>query len=131
MANISNPISEGPHPHSDVLPTGRNTYQFDPRMVPTEAAYTRGAEIAENTISHYYKNTVVTRRAWPLSCGGSETSKTQGETIGQILRYLGFRVVRKKVSGISNWGYPLENWGGRASMWLSICAGFSATFFPM
>ncbi len=115
----------------DVLPTGRNTYQFDPRMVPTEAAYTRGAEIAENTISHYYKK----HRCYPKSTAiilwGFETSKTQGETIGQILRYLGFRVVRKKsVWNLQLEVIPLEELGRpRIDVVVNMC-GFFRDLFP-
>ncbi|NJL44917.1 MAG: cobaltochelatase subunit CobN, partial [Leptolyngbyaceae cyanobacterium SM2_3_12] len=34
-------------------PTGRNTYQFDPTKLPTDSAYERGAQIAEQTLQQY------------------------------------------------------------------------------
>ncbi|MBD3240595.1 MAG: DUF3479 domain-containing protein, partial [Chitinivibrionales bacterium] len=39
----------------EVLPTGRNSFQFDPRRVPSEEALRRGAEIAENTLRYYHE----------------------------------------------------------------------------
>ncbi len=78
----------------EVLPTGRNSYQFDPRLVPSEEACRRGKEIAENTLAHYREH----HGAWPESTAvilwGFETTKTRGETVGQVLAYLGVRVVQ-------------------------------------
>ncbi|MHA1384057.1 MAG: magnesium chelatase subunit H [Candidatus Helarchaeota archaeon] len=75
------------------FPTGRNTYQFDPRLIPSETAYSRGAEIADETLKMYYKK----HGKYPQSIGiilwGFETAQTRGESIGQILRYLGVRAV--------------------------------------
>lgn len=79
----------------DVLPTGRNSFQFDPRLVPSEAAYERGREIAEATLAEYHR----LHDRWPESVAvilwAFETAKTRGETVGQILGYLGIRPVRK------------------------------------
>ncbi|MEF3305200.1 cobaltochelatase subunit CobN [Paenibacillus sp. GYB003] len=76
----------------DVLPSGRNLVQFDPRAVPSRTAAERGAAVAEQSIRQYreahgdYPNTTA------VVLWGIETSRTQGETIGQILHYLGVRV---------------------------------------
>ena len=78
----------------EMLPTGYNIVQFDPRAVPSEAAFERGAEAAENTIRMYREEH---GGAYPDSVAvvmwGLETSRTQGATLGQILTYLGFRMV--------------------------------------
>ncbi len=78
----------------EMLPTGYNIVQFDPRAVPSEAAFERGAQAAENTIEMYraendgkYPDSVA------IVMWGLETSRTQGATVGQILTYLGFRMV--------------------------------------
>ncbi|MHA1381087.1 MAG: magnesium chelatase subunit H [Candidatus Helarchaeota archaeon] len=75
------------------FPTGRNTFQFDPRLIPSEAAYSRGFEIAEETLRKYFKK----YKKYPESIGlilwGFETAQTRGETVGQILSYLGVRAV--------------------------------------
>lgn len=79
----------------EVLPTGRNIYQFDPNKIPSESAYIRGAEIAENTLEIYLK----INKNYPESVGiilwGFETTQTHGETIGQILKYLGVKITKK------------------------------------
>ncbi|MEM0333697.1 MAG: cobaltochelatase subunit CobN, partial [Candidatus Aenigmatarchaeota archaeon] len=79
----------------EVLPTGRNIYQFDPNKIPTEAACVRGFEIAQNTLNTYFK----AYGSYPKKVGiilwGFETTQTQGETIAQILNYLGVKIVRK------------------------------------
>lgn len=75
----------------EVLPSGRNLFQFDPRAVPSVTAAERGARTAENSIRQYYN----THGAYPgttaIVLWGLETSRTQGETIGQILWYMGVR----------------------------------------
>ncbi|MEJ5300546.1 MAG: magnesium chelatase subunit H [Thermodesulforhabdaceae bacterium] len=115
----------------DVLPTGRNSFQFDPRLVPSEEACLRGMEIAENTINHYKK----IHGVYPESAGvilwGFETTKTRGETVGQILGYLGVRVVHnsnpyhKKIEVI-----PLKELGRpRIDCLVQIC-GFFRDMYP-
>lgn len=77
----------------EVMPSGFNLFQFDPRFIPSKSAFLRGKEVAENTISEYFEM----HNKYPKSTGiilwGLETSRTQGETIGQILTYLGVKVV--------------------------------------
>ncbi len=115
----------------EVLPTGCNTYQFDPRQVPTEAAAARGAEIAENTLQHYYRLHGTYPRCTALVLWGFETAKTQGETVGQILHYLGLKAVREK----GGWGarvavIPLEELGRpRIDVVVNMC-GFFRDLFP-
>jgi len=115
----------------DVLPTGFNINQFDPTKVPTETAVERGDEIAKNTLNTYLEQ----EGSYPESIGmvlwGFETSNTGGETIGQILSYLGVRVKR----GFGSWNpelqlIPLEELKRpRIDVHLSIC-GFFRDMFP-
>lgn len=115
----------------DILPTGYNLYQFDPRLIPTDAAYRRGAIIADNTIAAYLKE----ENEYPISTAvilwGIETSRTQGESLSQILSYLGVRV---KNTG-SNWSpkyevIPLEELRRpRIDVTINIC-GFFRDMFP-
>lgn len=81
-----------------MLPAGRNLVQFDPRLVPTAAAADRGAKIARETLEQYREK----HGTYPNSCAviawGLEVSKTQGETIGQIMEYLGIRLADKSSS---------------------------------
>ena len=80
----------------EVLPSGYNMYQFDPRMVPTETAMDRGKEISQNTIENYRKQDGEYPKSIAIILWGLETSRTQGETVGQILNYLGVKVVSRK-----------------------------------
>ncbi len=114
-----------------ILPTGRNLTQFDPTRVPTQTAIERGAEIAENTISAYLKK----EGRFPESTGvilwGFETTKTGGETVGQILRYLGVRLVRDAGSWTPRLEVvPLAELGRpRIDALVNIC-GFFRDMFP-
>ncbi|MCM3701631.1 cobaltochelatase subunit CobN [Paenibacillus macerans] len=75
----------------EVLPSGRNLYQFDPRAVPSLTAAERGARTAENSIRQYYERHGEYPGTTAIVLWGLETSRTQGETIGQILHYMGVR----------------------------------------
>ena len=39
----------------EVFPTGSHGYALDPRLIPSKAAYLRGAKIAEETLRLYYQ----------------------------------------------------------------------------
>ncbi|MFP4475678.1 MAG: magnesium chelatase subunit H [Desulfatibacillaceae bacterium] len=115
----------------EVLPTGRNSYQFDPRLVPSEEACRRGAEIAENTLAHYKALHGEYPNSTAVILWGFETTKTRGETVGQVLAYLGVRVVQgsnpyhKKIEAI-----PLGELGRpRVDCLVQIC-GFFRDMFP-
>ncbi len=75
----------------EVAPTGRNMYQFDPRSTPTPSAIRRGSEIAETTLRHYVEQHGEYPSSVAVVLWGLETTKTHGETVAQILRYLGVR----------------------------------------
>lgn len=115
----------------EVLPSGCNLYQFDSRLVPSAAAMDRGREICENTLNAYRQET----GKWPESTAvilwGLETSRTQGETLGQILSYLGIRRVRSgSVWNLKLEIIPLEELGRpRIDVTVNIC-GFFRDMFP-
>ena len=71
--------------HPEILPTGYNLYQFDPRLIPTKTAYIRGEKICLNTLESYKEE----EGEYPLSTAvilwGLETSRTQGRSFSQIL----------------------------------------------
>ena len=114
----------------DVLPTGRNIYQFDPLKVPTESAVERGKITVKSIINEYLKK----HGRYPESIGvvlwGFETTKTYGETVAQILEYIGVRVIHvtpweKKLEVV-----PLEKLGRpRIDVVVTIC-GFFREMFP-
>lgn len=110
----------------ETLPTGRNSYQFDPRLVPSPEAMRRGKEIAENTLEHYR----LLHGSYPKSVAvilwGFETTKTRGETVAQVLSYLGVRIAphsnpyHKELQAI-----PIEELGRpRIDCLVQICGFF-------
>jgi len=115
----------------EVLPTGRNSYQFDPRLIPSDEAIRRGGQIADNTL-HQYR---ALHGQWPNSVGvilwGFETTKTRGETVGQVLHYFGVRIA----PGANPWykqleAIPLAQLGRpRVDCHIQIC-GFFRDMYP-
>jgi len=82
----------------DILPSGRNLVQFDPRLVPTKTAYERGAKAAQLAVEQYKKQTGSYPDTTAVILWGLETSRSQGETVGQILYYLGLRLRTDRAS---------------------------------
>ena len=114
----------------EVLPSGRNLYQFDQRLVPSPTAMQRGGEIARQTLERFAAEGGTTPGSVAVILWGLETSRTQGETIGQILYYWGVRCRRgsmgKKVYEI----IPLAELGWpRIDVTINIC-GFFRDMFP-
>ena len=113
------------------MPSGYNLYQFDQRFVPTLTAYQRGVRTAENTINTYYKEYGTYPNSTAVILWGLETSRTHGETIGQIMGYLGARLAK----GNSAWNpkyelIPIEELGRpRIDVTINIC-GFFRDLFP-
>ncbi len=77
----------------EILPAGYNLYQFDPRLIPTSAAFERGQKICRTTLNMYYRENGSYPQSVALILWGLETSRTQGETFSQILAYLGVRMM--------------------------------------
>ena len=112
------------------LPTGCHGYAFDPRLIPSKAAYLRGIKIAEETLTRYYEKHKSYPETVAVVLWGFETMGTRGETIGQILQYLGVKLVRKH--GPWSWDLeviPLEELGRpRIDVLVTICGIFRDTF---
>ena len=75
----------------DVLPTGRNLYTADPRMLPTPTAMDMGALAADEVIRAHLQSHGEMPRALMVDLWGSATLRTGGEEIAQSLAYLGCR----------------------------------------
>jgi cobaltochelatase CobN len=116
----------------EVLPTGYNLYQFDPRLVPSVVAMERGAKIAKNTLDQYWKEHGCYPNSTAVILWGLEASRTQGETVGQILYYLGVGVERKKNQFLPSFVIiPQEELDRpRINVVINIC-GFFRDMFPM
>lgn len=126
-ANLAGDIVRYP----DILPSGNNIFQFDPRLVPTETAYDRGWKLAQQAIQHYYLKHGSYPKSTAIVCWGLETSRTQGETVGQILAYLGIRVINSSAPFEKKYQIiPLsELKRPRINVVVNIC-GFFRDMFP-
>ncbi len=115
----------------EIFPTGYNLYQFDPRLIPGEIACRRGALAARKTWEEYRRRHGVFPQSTAVVLWGLETSRTQGETIGQILHYLGIRFRgRKSLYQPLYEIIPLEELGRpRIDVVINIC-GFFRDMFP-
>ena len=117
--------------HPDILPTGYNLYQFDCRSVPSDTAASRGAAIAENVVELYQRRHGHVPDTTALVMWGLETSRTQGETFGQILRLMGVRIAgRSRFNQPVFEIIPLRELGRpRLNVVVTIC-GFFRDMFP-
>ncbi len=115
-------------PH--IFPTGRNSYGFDPRLIPSSTAFKRGGIIAERLIGNYKKEYGIFPETTSVVLWAFETMKTGGETIGQIFNYLGVRPIKNR----SVWTtelevIPLEEMKHpRINVIVTICGIFRDTF---
>ena len=75
----------------DVLPTGRNFYSVDTRVVPTPAAWELGWKSASRLLERHRQE----QGAWPkrlaISCWGTANMRTGGDDIAQALALLGVK----------------------------------------
>lgn len=113
-----------------VFPVGRNMYEFDPRLIPTHSALSLGEETAAKLLRMYYQK----HRRYPETIGtvlwGFETVKTGGDTIAQILSYLGVRLVIRASPWFKDLELiPLEELGRpRVDVVITICGIFRDLF---
>jgi cobaltochelatase CobN len=75
----------------DVLPTGRNLFVADPRMLPTPTALELGERAAAEVIRCYLQAHGEMPRALVIDLWGSATLRTGGEEIAQGLSLMGCR----------------------------------------
>ena len=75
----------------DVLPTGRNLFTADPRMLPTPTAMDLGRLAADEVIRLYRQTHGEMPRSLVIDLWGSATLRTGGEEIAQGLALMGCR----------------------------------------
>ena len=83
----------------DVLPTGRNLFTADPRLLPTPTAMELGRLAADDVIRLYLQTHGEMPRALVIDLWGSATLRTGGEEIAQGLALMGCRPIWDKGSG--------------------------------
>ena len=115
----------------EVFPTGCNGYAFDPRLIPSKAAYIKGARIAEELVKRFREKHGRFPETLSFVLWGFETAQTRGETVGMILQLLGVRLVRDKGPWLPRLEIiPLKELGRpRIDVAVTIC-GFFRDMFP-
>jgi len=83
----------------DVLPTGRNLFTADPRVLPTPTAMELGRLAAEDVIRLYLQTHGEMPRSLVIDLWGSATLRTGGEEIAQGLALMGCRPTWDKATG--------------------------------
>jgi cobaltochelatase CobN len=83
----------------DVLPTGRNLFVADPRMLPTPTAMELGQGAADEVIRCYLQAHGEMPRTLVIDLWGSATLRTGGEEIAQGLSLMGCRPTRDPATG--------------------------------
>ena len=83
----------------DVLPTGRNFYSVDPRVIPTQTAWRCGQALAEELIEHYRAGHGEFPKTTALVIWGTSNMRTGGDDIAQALSLWGCQPVWEPVSG--------------------------------
>jgi cobaltochelatase CobN len=83
----------------DVLPTGRNLFTADPRMLPTPTAMELGRLAVDDVIRLYLQTHGEMPRSLVIDLWGSATLRTGGEEIAQGLALMGCRTIWDTGSG--------------------------------
>ncbi|MCP4250743.1 MAG: cobaltochelatase subunit CobN, partial [bacterium] len=83
----------------DVLPTGRNFYSVDTRMVPTKASWELGWQSATLLAERYAQDHGDWPRCLGLSAWGTSNMRTGGDDIAQALALMGVRPVWDETTG--------------------------------
>jgi cobaltochelatase CobN len=83
----------------DVLPTGRNLFTADPRMLPTPTAMELGRLGADDVVRLYLQSHGEMPRSLVIDLWGSATLRTGGEEIAQGLALMGCRPTWDRATG--------------------------------
>lgn len=78
---------------ADILPTGRNFYSLDPRIIPSPGAWEVGKALGDALLERYHRE----EGKYPESVGiilwGGPTMRSKGDDVAEILYLLGVRPV--------------------------------------
>ena len=74
-----------------VLPTGRNFYAVDPRVVPSPTAWQTGQLLASGVLDRFLREEGRYPDSIGISIWGTSAMRTQGDDIAQVLALLGVR----------------------------------------
>ncbi|ELZ95876.1 cobalamin biosynthesis protein / cobaltochelatase CobN [Haloferax mucosum ATCC BAA-1512] len=77
----------------DLLPTGRNFYTLDPRKVPAKPAWDVGKRVADGVLERHHDDHEEYPEEFGVVAWGTPTIRTRGETIAQVLAFMGVEPV--------------------------------------
>jgi len=84
---------------ADILPTGRNFYSVDPRAVPSSAAWKVGVDLADALLERYLKEEGKYPESMGIIIWATDTMKTKGDDIAEILYLMGVKPIWEETSG--------------------------------
>ncbi len=115
-----------------VLPTGRNFYSIDPRVVPSPTAWKTGQLLAQGVVDRYLRDEGTYPESIGLSIWGTSAMRTQGDDIAQVLALMGVRprwqAESRRVVGLEV--IPLEELGRPRIDVVCRISGFFRDAFP-
>ncbi|HEV7382883.1 MAG TPA: cobaltochelatase subunit CobN, partial [Dyadobacter sp.] len=76
-----------------ILPTGRNFYAVDPRVLPSQAAWEVGQQLAKEVLERHQKETGRYPESVGISIWGTSAMRTHGDDVAEVLALLGVRPV--------------------------------------
>lgn len=116
---------------ADILPTGRNFFSLDPRIIPSRGAWEVGKALGDALIERYRRE----EGKFPESVGiilwGGPTMRSKGDDVAEILYLLGVRPVWQAngvVTGIET--VPLSELGRPRIDVVPRISGFFRDAFP-
>jgi cobaltochelatase CobN len=84
---------------ADTLPTGRNFYSIDPRVLPTPSAWRCGKLLADRLLERHFQEHGESLRTAALVIWGTSNMRTGGDDIAQALWLWGCEPVWEEASG--------------------------------
>jgi len=87
-----------------ILPTGRNFYAVDPRVLPSKAAWEVGQQLAKEVLDRHVTETGRYPESVGISIWGTSAMRTHGDDVAEVLALLGVRPVwqleSRRITGI-------------------------------
>jgi cobaltochelatase CobN len=84
---------------ADILPTGRNFYSVDPRNIPTSASWRVGVALGDALVGRYLKEEGKYPEGIGIVLWATDTMKTNGDDVAEILYLMGVKPVWEASSG--------------------------------
>jgi len=84
---------------ADILPTGKNFYSVDPRAIPTRAAWRVGCALGDALLARYLKDEGKYPESVAFVLWATDTMKTKGDDIAEVLYLMGVRPLWAPSSG--------------------------------